>query len=59
MAKSTPSARTTDWHGAEVRPCSCPDTDQDAMYGERRRVKNRCAKGWRCTCCSKVEERRG
>jgi hypothetical protein len=55
---------TTTWQGsgADVRPCKSPDCKnsyQDDRYGTGKRVKNRCAKGWRCTACGSVEDKAG
>lgn len=61
MAVNTESSKWAG-SGADRRLCNNPDCRnpyQDKRYGERKRVKNRCAKGWRCTGCGQVEDKAG
>lgn len=58
MDKTTKTESKWAGSGADVRRCSCTSTQQDAIHGEGRRVKNRREGGWRCTVCSDAEARK-
>ena len=38
-----------------IRVCSCTHEYQEQKYGNNKRVKNKCGKGWRCTVCGKED----
>lgn len=55
MAKPTGTkTESTKKNGGCVRSCTCSNPGQDNLHGKGNRVFSRCAKGWRCTVCSKV-----
>lgn len=39
-----------------IRTCDCKHPFQDDTYGPQMRVKNKCAKGFRCTVCGEVDK---
>lgn len=39
----------------KVKNCTCKHDFQDKKYGEQKRLKNKCNKGWRCTVCGREE----
>lgn len=37
-----------------IKSCNCKHAFQDARYGKKKRVHNKCEKGLRCTVCGNV-----